>query len=90
MPYTPNITSATVLKTSSGTVKAVVVLVAGAAGTLNDCTATGAAAASNAVAATPAVVGNTVFSWPNSVGIPCASGIVAAPGAGQTIGVFWE
>jgi hypothetical protein len=86
MPITANITTATVLKASSGRVYSVTVTVAGAAGTVNDCTATGAAAASNAIIATPAAIGVQNWTKPLDFG----SGIVASPGPGQTIVVQWE
>jgi hypothetical protein len=86
MPVTEGINATTVLKASPGRIKSVSVIVAGAAGTINDCTTTGAVANSNAVAGTPAAIGNQVWATP----LNCGVGIVAAPGAGQTVTVDWE
>ena len=81
---TLNITSATVIKATSGRLFKVSVIVAGAAGTINDCATTAAAAASNQVGTSPAVVGTIDFNW------PMATGIVVVPGAGQTVAITWE
>ena len=78
-----NITAATVIKASAGRLARINVIVAGAAGTANDCATTGAVASANQVAVIPAVVGPLLVDW------PCVSGIVVAPGAGQTIAVSW-
>lgn len=80
-----DITSATVIKAVQGRICKVNVVVAGsAAGTVNDCATTGAAA-----------VANEVFAIPNTVGIydvdfPCMTGIVVVPGTGQTISVSYN
>jgi hypothetical protein len=79
-----NITVATVVKATPGTVISFTVVVAGAAGTINDCATTGAAAAANQIATTPAAVGNTQLNF------PCSTGIVVVPGAGQTIAINYE
>lgn len=79
-----NITAATVIKAAPGRVARVSVIVAGAAGTLNDCTTTGAAAASNQIAAIPAVVGMIWIDWTTS------AGIVLVPGAGQTLAISFD
>jgi hypothetical protein len=79
-----NITSAVVLKTVPGFIATVSILVAGAAGTINDCTTTGAASAANAIVALPAAVGVI------SVRGKTNAGIVVTPGAGQTIAVWYS
>jgi hypothetical protein len=78
-----NITSPTVIKASPGRLVRINVIVAGAAGAANDCATTGAAAAANEVAVIPAAVGPVLLDW------PCLTGIVVAPGAGQTIAVSY-
>lgn len=79
---TLNITAATVIKASAGQVVTISVLVAGdAAGTVNDCATTGAAAASNAICPIP----DTVGIYP--VNFPATTGIVVAPGTGQTLAI---
>jgi len=78
-----NLTSATVIKASPGRLVRINVIVAGAAGTANDCTTTGAAASANEIAVIPAAVGPILLDW------PCLAGIVVAPGAGQTIAVSY-
>lgn len=81
-----NITAATVVKASPGTVYKVNVVVAGSApGTVNDCATTGAAAAANEIAAIPNTVG------PVEIGpFPTFVGIVVVPGTGQTLAVAFE
>lgn len=79
-----NITAATVVKATAGRICTVVVNVAGAAGTLNDCATTGAAAAANLIFAIPATVG--VY----KVDFPCLAGIVVAPGAAQVVSVSFD
>lgn len=79
---TLNITAATVVKASAGQVVTISVLVAGsAAGTVNDCATTGAAAAANAICPTPTTVGI----YP--VNFPATTGIVVTPGTGQTLAI---
>lgn len=86
MPLTEGITVTTTLKTSAARLKSVSVIVAGAAGTINDCATTGAVASSNAVAGTPAAIGNQVWQTP----LDLVNGLTVSPGAGQTVAVDWE
>lgn len=80
-----NITAATVVKAAPGrTVKIAVIVAGSAAGTLNDCLTTGAAAAANELAAIPNTVGII------SVDIGHTTGIVVVPGTGQTIAVYYR
>lgn len=82
---TLNITAATVVKASAGMVGVVTVAVAGsAAGAIHDIDTTGAAAAANKIYTTPAAVGSFVLNF------PCDTGIVVAPGTGQTIVLSWK
>lgn len=79
-----NITAATVVKATPGTALVVSVVVAGsAAGFVHDAATTGTAAASNAIAVTPAAVGTQILRF------PCSAGIVVAPGTGQTIAIAY-
>lgn len=78
---TLNITTATVVKATPGRLVRINVVVAGAAGTANDCATTGAAAAANVICAIPAAVGVINVEW------PCATGIVITPGAAQVVAV---
>jgi len=79
-----NITAAKVVKVGAGRVIRVNVLVAGsAAGTVNDCATTGAAAIGNEIASIPNTVGEVLLEW------PCAIGIVVVPGTGQTLSVSY-
>lgn len=80
-----DITAATVVKATPGTLVRISVVVAGsAAGSANDCATTGAAAAANEIAAIPAAVGVTYLAW------PCKVGIVIVPGTGQTLSVSFS
>jgi hypothetical protein len=79
-----NITAATVVKAAPGRLFKAVVIVAGAAGTINDCTTTGAAAAANELAALPAVVG------PIELNVAFQNGLTITPGAGQTVAVYFN
>jgi hypothetical protein len=72
-----------VLKAAPGTIARVNVLVAGAQGTVNDCTATAAAVTANEIAVIPATVG------PVALDFPCLSGITVVPGSGQIISVAY-
>ena len=82
---TLNLTAgAHLIKGTPGRVAKISVLVAGAAGTLNDCATTGAVATANEIMAIPATVGLIDVDW------PCAAGIVATVGAGQTIAISYE
>ncbi len=75
-----NITAATLVRAGPGRAVRVNVIVAGsAAGSVNDCATTGAAATANATAAIP----NTLGSY--MVDMPHALGIVVVPGTGQTL-----
>jgi|SRR6185437_15236539 len=73
-----------VIKASPGRVIRVNVLVAGAAGTINDCATTAAVATANEVAVIPATVG------PIDLEFPCLTGITVAPGAAQVISVSYQ
>lgn len=86
MPSTYNITAATLIKAGSGKLKRYSILVAGAAGTINDAASTGTAAAANAMFVLPAVVGTVDL----GTGWVFGSGLVVSPGAGQTVSVDWE
>jgi hypothetical protein len=76
------ITSATVVKASAGRVASVSVIVAGAVGKIYD--ATGSTSTSNPIYVIPATVG-VVF-----VNLPVSTGIVVAPGSGQTVSVSFS
>lgn len=79
-----NIAGATVVKSSAGRCVRVSVLVAGAAGTVNDVATTGAASIANQIFTIPATVGVYEVNW------PCGVGIVVIPGAGQTVAVCYQ
>lgn len=80
-----NITSTgAVVKLGAGRLVRINVLVAGAAGTANDCATVAAAAAANQICAIPAVVGTYQMLW------PCATGIVIVPGAAQVVSVSYS
>lgn len=79
-----NITTATVVKAASGELVCFNVTVAGAAGTINDTTTTGAAVAANVIAAIPAVVGSYCGRF------PFLSGLVVAPGSAQVVSVSYQ
>lgn len=79
-----NITTATVVKAAAGELVCFNVTVAGAAGTINDVTTTGAAAAANVIAAIPAVLGSYCGRF------PFLSGLVVAPGAAQVVSVSYQ
>lgn len=78
-----NITAAAVVKAAPGRLVQINVLVAGAAGTANDCLTTAAAAAANQICTIPAAVGVIKLQW------PCATGIVIVPGAAQVLSVSY-
>lgn len=79
-----DITAATTVKTSPGTLLKVNVLVVGTTtGTMNDCATTGAVALANEIAAIPEAVGSYEMDW------PCATGITVVPGTGQTLTVLF-
>jgi hypothetical protein len=80
-----NLSASTVVKAGPGVLAKVSVTVAGsAAGSVNDCLTTGAAAASNEVGVVPNTVGVYVYDW------PCLVGIVYVPGTGQSASVSYE
>lgn len=81
-----DITAATVVKATPGTVYQVNVVVAGsAAGSVNDCATTGAAAAANQIAEIPLAVGNyAVGPFPTFVGL------VIVPPTGGTVSVSFD
>lgn len=81
---TLNITAATLIKKGPGSLVSFSITVAGAAGTINDAATTGAAAAANAICATPAVV-EAVF-----LPFTFQNGLVVVPGAAQTVTVCWQ
>src|ERR1700680_568810 len=70
------ITGPTIVKATPGMICAVVVIAAGAAGTINYCTATAAAVTANEVSTIPATIGVIKLEF------PCLRGIVVTPGAG--------
>ena len=76
------ITTATVIKASVGRVASVSVIVAGSAGKIYD--ATSVSSTANPIYVIPATVG-VVF-----VNMPVSSGIVVAPGSGQTVSVSFS
>lgn len=81
---TLNLTAgAHLIKAAPGRVAKISVLVAGAAGSLNDCATTGAVATANEIIAIPAAVGLIDVDWPMQVGI------VVTVGAGQTLAISW-
>lgn len=79
-----NITAATVVKVGTGRLATVTVLVAGAVGTVNDTTTTGAVAVGNQIAVIPAAIGVYTLNF------PILNGIVVAPGAAQVVSVAYE
>lgn len=80
-----SITATTVVKAAPGRIARLSVTATGTvAGGVYDAATTLAADAANLIAVTPTEVGVTMLNW------PCAVGIVAAPGAGQTISVSYE
>ena len=78
-----NITAATVVKATPGVLHKISVTTAGAAGTANNCTTTGAVAAGNLILAIPATAGVYTLNW------PCSAGITIAPGAAQVVSVTY-
>ena len=80
-----DITSAVTVLAAPGWIINVNVVVAGsAAGSINDCATTGAVAAANQIAVTPAATGSCLMNWPALVGI------TVTPGTGQTLAVAYE
>lgn len=79
-----NITAATVVKATPGVAVSACVVVAGsAAGAVYDATSTSGNTAANQVGVLPTTAGNVAL---NAL---CATGIVVAPGTGQTIALFF-
>jgi len=81
---TYNITAPTVVKAGPGIIATVSIVVAGAAGTINDCATTGEATAANTIAALPAAVGIMPLRW------PVTAGITVVPGAGQVVAISYS
>ena len=82
---TYNLSASTVVKATPGRAIRVSVITAGStAGTLNDCTTTGAAAASNQIASIPNAVGVIYLDWPTT------AGLVYVPGTGQVVAINWD
>lgn len=81
-----NITAATVVKATPGTVFTVNNNVLGTAsvGSVHDCATTGAVSAANLVANIPLAVGTYSFTF------PCAVGIVVVPGTSQVFSVAFS
>lgn len=80
-----NISTATVVKASSGRLVRIDVITAGStAGTANDTTTTGGAAASNEIFAIPNTIGSYYLDW------PVANGIVIIPGTAQVVSVSYQ
>jgi ABC-type uncharacterized transport system permease subunit len=80
-----NVAAATVVKPTPGFVATVSVVVAGtAAGAIYDSTSSAGNTVANQIAAIPDVVG--VY----SINFPAKTGIVVAPGAGQTVTISYN
>ena len=79
-----NITAATVIKATPGTLVRISVTTAGAVGSIHDAATTGAAAVGNLVGVIPAAVGVFEFQW------PCKVGIIVSPGAAQVVSVAYS
>lgn len=80
-----NLTAATLVQVGVGRAAKVSVLVAGsAAGTVNDCATTGAAAVANEIMVIPNTVGVYDLDWPMGLGL------VVVPGTGQTVAVSYQ
>jgi hypothetical protein len=79
-----DISAQTVVKNAPGRLVKISVLVAGAAGTANDCATAGAVATANEICVIPAAVGIYSLDW------PCTAGIVISPGAAQVVSVVYE
>lgn len=82
---TESITTPTVLKSSSGRVAAISVIVAGSAtGTVYD------SANTSTTTAPVYVIPNAVALTPYVVNMPVSKGILIVPGTGQTLSVSWS
>jgi hypothetical protein len=82
---TPNITTATLVKGTPGTLLSVAVITAGSApGTINDVATVGGVATANQIGTIPTSVGVTEFKF------PFTNGLVITPGiGGQVVSVSW-
>lgn len=80
-----DISVATVVKSTPGTLFTINVTTAGSApGSANDVATTGGVAATNEICVIPNTVGIYSLSW------PCATGITITPGTGQVISVAYS
>jgi hypothetical protein len=79
-----NITTPTTVKVGAGILSKVSIVVAGAAGTINDCASPGAASTANVVLALPAAVSLLMPEW------RCDVGITVVPGAAQVVAVKYS
>jgi len=83
---TLDITAPTVVKALPGRLYSISVIVAGSgAGAVYDSASTTGNTAANQVAVVPTTAGVI-----NANALPCATGIVVAPGTGQTLAVAWS
>jgi hypothetical protein len=81
-----NITAATVIKATPGTLIAFAIIVAGSGdGTVNDCATTGAAATANELAVISHTAGIGIY----QMNAPCNTAICITPGTGQTIAAWY-
>jgi hypothetical protein len=81
-----NITSATVIKATPGTVLSFSVQVAGSIpGTINDVTSNAPTAANQI-----AIIPNTISGAAVPLNWPTKNGILVVPGTGQTVNVLWQ
>ena len=78
------VNSSQVIKASAGLISSINVLVAGSAGSINDCASTATATTANEVAVIPAAVG------PVQLGFPCFTGITITVGSGQVVSVCYR
>lgn len=78
-----NITAATLVKATPGTIVRVSVTTAGAAGAVYDFGATTGQGAANLIAVIPAAVGVVTLEF------PCRVGILVVPGAAQVVSVSY-
>jgi hypothetical protein len=78
------VSAATLISAGSGYLVGFSVVVAGAAGTINNSATLVGASSANAIVATPATVGNYL------VGARFTAGLVVSPGAGQTVTVTYS
>jgi hypothetical protein len=78
------VNSSQVIKVGAGLIASINVLVAGAAGSVNDCASTATATTANEVAVIPATVG------PITLNFPCFTGITITVGSGQVVSVCYR